>query len=99
MYDNLATALLHITEAQKIPKILEESIRSISILLTDLTDRTTATDISTAIHEHLLGANRTLRPIINKLKDLTTNIKQTSSNLSETAKKLQTDNEEQHKNS
>ena len=34
-YDNLATALLHIAEAQKIPKTLEESIHSISILLTD----------------------------------------------------------------
>ena len=59
-YDNLATVLLHITEAQKIPKTLKEAIRSISILLTDLTDHKLALGVSTDIHERLLGANGSL---------------------------------------
>ena len=67
-YDNLATVLLHIAEAQKIPKTLEEAICSISILLTDSTDRKLVIDILTDIHERLLGANGSLRPIIKKLE-------------------------------
>ena len=93
MNDNLATALLHISQAQKIPKALEETIHSISILLTDLTDHKLALDVSTNIHKCLLGTNRTLCPIIEKLEDLSTNIKFTSTNLSDTVEKLRNDND------
>ena len=88
------TALLHIAEAQKIPKTLEESIHSISILITDLTSSTLVAEILTSIHECLLGANGTLHPIITKLKDTTTSIEQTATNLTDTAGKLQSDNEQ-----
>ena len=83
MNDNLATALLHISQAQKIPKALEEAIHSISILLTDLTDHKLALDVSTNIHKCLLGTNRTLCPIIEKLEGLATAIKLTSTSLSD----------------
>ena len=92
-HDNLATALLHIAEAQKIPKTLEEAIRSISILLTDLTDHKLALDVSTDIHERLLGTNGSLLPIIEKLKGLSTDIKSTSTNLADTAEKIRNDND------
>ena len=49
MLNNLATALLHIAEAQKIPRTLEEAIHSISILLTDLSNSTLVSEISTTI--------------------------------------------------
>ena len=91
-YDNLATVLLHITEAQKIPRTLEEAIYSISILLTDLTDCKPTLDVSTSIHDHLLGVNGTLCSIIKKLEDPSTDIKLTSVNLSDTTVKLRNDN-------
>ena len=93
-YDNLVTALLHIVEAQKIPKTLEESIHSISILITDLTSSTLVAEISTSIHKRLLGANGTLGPIIAKLEDTTASIEQTATNLIDTAGKLHIDNEQ-----
>ena len=98
-YNNLATALIHIAEAQKIPKPLEEAICSISILLTDLTDRKLALDISTDIHKRLLGTNGSLHPIIKKLKGLSTDIKLTSTNLADTAEKIRNDNDNMAQNS
>ena len=88
---NLATTLLHITEAQKIPKTLEEAIHAVSILLTDLSDRTMISDTASSICKYLTGANGSFHPIINNLKDLANNIKASSTSLLSATNKLQTE--------
>ena len=88
MLNTLATSLLHIAEAQKIPKTIKESILSVAILLTDLSDRSLATDISTAVNELLLGASGRLWPIINKLEELTVEFNDLLKHISTAVKKL-----------
>ena len=85
---NLAATLLHIAEAQKIPKTLEEAIHSVSTLLTDLSNRTTISDTAMLICKHLIGTNGTLRPTISSLADSVTKVWQSSTSLSDTASKL-----------
>ena len=88
--NNLETSLLHITDTQKIPKTIKVYICSIAILLTDLSRRLLVSNISTTVNEHLLNVNGTLCPIIDKLKELTSNIKHSSMDISTTAGKLNT---------
>ena len=54
------TTSLHIMEAQRIPKTLEGSICSISILLVDLSDRTLIADTVIFICKCLIGTNGAL---------------------------------------
>ncbi|KAF8505216.1 hypothetical protein JB92DRAFT_3122580 [Gautieria morchelliformis] len=75
-YHALGTALLHLAEVQaSIPKTMEEGIRVISALLTDLAERTTISEIATSIKERLSGANDILTPAIHQIEKSTQAIK------------------------
>ena len=85
----------HYTISQKLrryPRQLKNPYAlCIALLLTDLSDRSLVSDMSTTVNECLLGTNGTLQPIINKLKELTFDIKHSLMHISTAAGKLDTE--------
>ncbi|KAF8522514.1 hypothetical protein JB92DRAFT_3110585 [Gautieria morchelliformis] len=88
-YHSLATALLHLEEAQSsIPKTTEEGFKAVATLITDLADRTAIAELATAVRERLSGVNDVLAPMLQQMELATTKIRESTNSLAGTVEEL-----------
>ncbi|KAF8511470.1 hypothetical protein JB92DRAFT_3118072 [Gautieria morchelliformis] len=88
-FHSLSTALLHLAEAQaSIPKATEEGIRAVAMLIDDLAQRTTISEVATIIKERLSGANDMLAPTIQKMEKAVQVIDNSTNRLTGTVEEL-----------